>query len=109
MAVFGRPWGRLTESYAILYGGIDSKEVTERLSEPSGAIGAIQRILANDVACKNVSADFALPAKARRLFPSVELDVVPNKDDVESETKIRAAVVHLHQHVLGQEVSPDDP
>lgn len=106
-AIFGKPWGRLTDSYAILYGGIDSKEVTERLTEPSGAIGAIQRMLANAVACKNVAADFALPAGERRLFPGVELDVIPGAGD-EAERRIRAAIAHLHRLVLGRDDRPDD-
>ncbi len=108
-ALFGKSWGRLNDSYAILYGGIDSKEVTERLTDPSGAIGALQRILANDVACKNVAADFALPAKERRLFPGIEPDVVPETGDAEAETRIRAAIVHLHQHLLGRDDQPNDP
>ena len=52
----------------MLYGGIDSKEVTERATDPSGAMGAIQRIMSNDVACKHVARDFARPASERRLF-----------------------------------------
>lgn len=108
VAVFGKPWGRLDESYAILYGGIDSQEVTERLTEPSGAIGALQRIMANDVACKNVSADFALPKDQRRLFPGIEPDVVPAEGDKETETRIRNAIVHLHQHLLGRDDKVDD-
>ena len=108
VAVFGKSWGRLDNSYAILYGGIDSKEVTERLTEPSGAIGALQRILANDVACKNVAADFALPADERRLFPGIEPVVVPGTADASAEKKIRAAIVHLHQHVLGRYDKSDD-
>ena len=107
VAVFGKPWGRLDESYAILYGGIDSQEVTERLSVPSGAIGALQRILANDVACKNVAADFARPASERRLFPRIEIDVVPKAGDQISEQKIRETIVHLHQHILGREDAND--
>jgi hypothetical protein len=107
-AVFGKPWGRLKESYAILYGGIDSQEVTERLTEPSGAIGAIQRMLANDVACKSVAADFALPPGERRLFPRIEPDVTPTAGDPDAEQKIRAAIVHLHQHLLGRDDRPDD-
>ncbi|HQX52647.1 MAG TPA: DUF1592 domain-containing protein [Planctomycetaceae bacterium] len=108
-AIFGKSWGRLDDSYAILYGGIDSQEVTERLTDPSGAIGALQRILANDVACKNVAADFALPASERRLFPGIEPDVVPDTTAAESEQKIRAAIVHLHEFVVGREDKLDDP
>ncbi len=109
IAIFGRPWGRLDGSYAILYGGIDSKEVTERLTDPSGAIGSLQRILANAVACQNVAADFILPPAERRLFPNIEPDVTPNADDPKVENQIRDAIVHLHHHILGRADRPDDP
>lgn len=109
VAVFGKPWGRLDDTYGILYGGIDSKEVTQRLSDPSGAVGSLQRIMANDVACKNVAADFQLPPQQRRLFPGIEPDVVPSSDDPEAEQKIHAAIVHLHAYILGREDSPDHP
>src|SRR5262249_39795873 len=38
-AVFGEKWNRLDGEMAMLYGGIDSKEVTDRATDPSGAIG----------------------------------------------------------------------
>ena len=38
-AVFGEKWGRLEGELAMLYGGIDSQEVTERATDPSGADG----------------------------------------------------------------------
>ena len=66
-AVFGQRWGKLQGELATLYGGIDSKEVTDRATDPSGAMGAIQRILANDVACKNVLREEAPAQTARRL------------------------------------------
>lgn len=109
VAIFGRPWGRLDETYAILYGGIDSKEVTERLTSPSGAVGALQRIMANDVACKNVAADFKLPPQERRLFPTIEPTVTPLAADAAAERQIRDAIVHLHRHILGREDQPADP
>jgi hypothetical protein len=107
-AVFGDRWGRLeSEEYRILYGGIDSKAVTERMSDPSGAMGAIQRILSNDVACRNVMRDFSRPAAERRLFPGIEPDVVPGTP--ESDQKIRQAIVRLHSYVLGRDRAPGDP
>jgi hypothetical protein len=109
-AVFGKKWGRLTDREAklkILYGGIDSKAVTERIAEPSGAMGAIQRILANDIACKNVASDFALPADDRRLFPDIEPDVVPGAN-VESDEQILRAIVYLHERLLGRDDTTDN-
>lgn len=105
-AVFGKPWGRLNDQLAMLYGGIDSKEVTERATDPSGAMGAIQRILSNDVACEQVSLDFSRPASDRRLFPDVEPDMVPGVS-AEGDTRIRKTVARLHQLMLGRNDSPD--
>jgi hypothetical protein len=109
-AIFGRKWGRLTDpesKFKILYGGIDSKEVTQRLSDPSGTMGAIQRILANDIACKNVASDFALPASERRLFPEIEIDIIPGVNRSADE-QIRRAIVHLHELILGRFDSEND-
>lgn len=105
-AVFGEKWGRLTEQMAMLYGGIDSQEVTDRATDPSGAMGAIQRILSNDVACKHVARDFARPASERRLFPGIEPSVLPGKSPADDET-IRKAIVHLHERVLGRTDAPN--
>ncbi|QOV90494.1 DUF1592 domain-containing protein [Humisphaera borealis] len=107
-AIFGRPWGRLNDQLAMLYGGIDSKEVTERATDPSGAMGAIQRILANDVACKQVALDFSRDPQDRRLFPKIEPDVVPGSS-AEADAKIRQAIVYLHQQILGRFDAADSP
>ncbi len=110
-ALFGERWGRLDDQetrLAILYGGIDSQSVTERNLDPSGAMGAIQRIMANEVACENVTRDFQRDPSQRRLFPGIEPEVVPN-DDPESERIIREAIIHLHQHILGRTHTVDDP
>lgn len=107
-AIFGKEWGRLKPGDGkldMLYGGIDSMEVTERATDPSGAMGAIQRILANDVACKQTALDFTRPAAERILFPDIEPDVVPGTP--ESDAKIRKTIVHLHQRILGRYDVPD--
>jgi hypothetical protein len=105
-AVFGQPWGKLNGQLAMLYGGIDSKEVTERAADPSGAMGAIQRILANDVACKQTALDFSRKPAERRLFPNIELDDLPGTSP-EADAKIRQTIVYLHQRVLGRYDTPD--
>ncbi len=107
-AIFGKGWGRLKHGDGgldMLYGGIDSKEVTERAADPSGAMGAIQRILANDVACKQTALDFSRAPSDRRLFPRIEPDVVPG--NAEADAQIRRAIVHLHQRLLGRFDAPD--
>jgi hypothetical protein len=106
-AIFGREWGRLDGETRILYGGIDSISITERNADPSGAMGAIQRILANDVACYHVARDFRKPAPERSLFSSIEPTVVPG-DDM-SNVQIRHTIVALHQRLLGQDLAADHP
>ncbi len=103
-AVFGQDWGRLHDGESklnILYGGIDSKEVTERIAQPSGAMGAIQRIMANDMACRHTAADFSLPAEKRRLFPGIEPEHRAGMN-AETDLRIRRAIVHLHELLLGR-------
>jgi hypothetical protein len=99
-AVFGEKWNRLQGEMAMLYGGIDSKEVTDRATDPSGAMGAIQRIMSNDVACRHVPKDFSKPAKDRRLFPGIEPDMLPGT--AANDAAIRKAIVHLHTKILGR-------
>jgi len=105
-AVFGERWGKLNGQLGMLYGGIDSKEVTERASDPSGAMGAIQRIMSNDVACKQTARDFARPMNERVLFPTVEPTVVPGQSAT-GDDEIRRAIVHLHEKILGRHDSID--
>jgi hypothetical protein len=105
-AVFGQRWGRLNDQLAVLYGGIDSKEVTERATDPSGAMGAIQRNLSDDVACKHTLRDFALKAPQRRLFPGIEPNVLPGSSS-EADLAIRKTIVHLHELVLGRDDTVD--
>jgi hypothetical protein len=107
-AIFGRRWDRLNDQLAMLYGAIDSQEVTERPADPSGAMGAIQRTLSNDVACRHTLRDFARPAAERLLFPGIEPDVLPGASP-EGDAAIRRAIVHLHERVLGRDDAVDSP
>lgn len=104
-AVFGERWNRLNEDMEMLYGGIDLKEVTERATDPSGAMGAIQRIMSNELACQHVPKDFALSKNDRLLFPYIELTTVPGTDEAREE--IEKSVIHLHQRILGKTDTPD--
>lgn len=107
-AIFGTRWGKLKKEMEILYGGIDSQSVTERLTQPSGAMGAIQRIMANDLSCLHVVADFALDPAKRRLFPNVEKNMIPDVLPV-TDLKIRKGIVHLHSRLLDRRDSVDGP
>jgi hypothetical protein len=100
-AVFGEKWDRLTDQLATLYGGIDSKEVTDRATDPSGAMGAIQRTMSNDVACKHVARDLVRPAKDRQFFSKVDRETIPGNSP-DSDAAIRATIVGLHEKILGR-------
>jgi len=106
-AIFGAPWGRLDDEYKVLYGGIDSITVTERNADPSGVMGAIQRIMANDIACLHVGRDFHRPAAERALFAGIEASVVPG--DEASNREIRETIVSLRQKLLGYQQPLDHP
>ena len=69
-------------------------------------MGAIQRTMANDVSCKNVAVDFTTTPEQRRLFPHIELDVVPGTSP-QADQQIREAIVHLHRHLLGRDDKTD--
>jgi hypothetical protein len=69
-------------------------------------MGALQRTLANDVACRHTIRDFAREPSERRLFPNIEPDVIPGAS-AEGDAAIRQAIVHLHAHVLGRSDAAD--
>jgi hypothetical protein len=62
--------------------------------------------MANEVACKTVPADFAADPSARRLFPEIEPDAKPGAS-AEIDDRIRRAIVHLHELILGRNDSAD--
>jgi hypothetical protein len=119
-AVTGQPWQRdvdddryLIDRYRLLFGGIDSAAVTERLREPDGVMVSIGLRMATEVACQAVPRDFVLSRGQRRLFPRVEPDHVPETPQgfavPEVEAGIRANLVHLFDRVLGETVTAEHP
>ncbi len=119
-AIIGFPWSRgydgnpwLLFDYRILYGGIDSDTVVDRLRVPNGVMASVQWRMANEVACASTAWDFSRPANERHLFPYVAVTDVP--EDVEgvqnpgAEPLIRQNLQYLHQQVLGESLALDDP
>jgi hypothetical protein len=102
----------LTTDYRILYGGIDSDSITQRLTHMNGIMGAVAGRMANEVACAVTAYDFSRAADKRKLFPEVTLDTVPLSDNgaevPDNVTAIKANIVHLHQRVLGEALAADD-
>jgi hypothetical protein len=92
-------------TYLLLYGGIDSNDITERTTSPTGMIAAIQDRLAYQISCDVTAADFAKATTARVLFPNIAINDTP---DV-SAPAIRSAIQYLHKRLLGEELAVDDP
>lgn len=119
VATLGLPWRGsssadpyLLDDYRMLYGGIDSFGVTERLHEPNGVIAAIGLRLATEMACEAVPHDFVVPRAQRRLFPHVEPTYAPFTADgfavPDAELAIRRNLVALHERLLGETLTPGD-
>jgi hypothetical protein len=116
-AVTGYPWTRsngeqyLLGRYRMLYGGIDSNAVTERLRDPNGIIANIGLRMATEMACRSVARDFVLPAEQRRMLSRVEPSFQPLTDDgfdvPDIERAIRENIRDLHLRILGEDVSPN--
>jgi hypothetical protein len=96
------PRGR---AYNMMYGGIDSDVVTERLTSVNGVMANVAERMANEMACIATGRDFVKPAEERTLFPVVEVDHLPGLDD----DAIRANIVHLHDRLLLERLDPNDP
>jgi hypothetical protein len=91
--------------YHMMYGGIDSDTRTTRLDTVNGVMVNIVDRMANETACLATSADFAKPRADRFLFPHVDLDDLPGEDDFE----VRDNIVYLHERLLGEVLTYDDP
>lgn len=121
-AVLGYPWRPRVDradylldvdNYRILYGGIDSDDVVERITEPNGIMTAIQQRMANEMSCAFVPRDFVLPASQRALFPHAELSFVPEDENgfaiPQAQESIRRNIQHLHWRLLGERLEEGDP
>lgn len=119
-STLGMPWSQrhnttpfLLDRYRLLYGGIDSFSVVDRLTHPNGVTQAIAESMATWMSCRAVPRDFLLDASQRRLFPHVEPSFRPRTDDgfavPEAEDAIRRNLQHLHLLLLHEPLALDDP
>ncbi|MGE0320865.1 MAG: DUF1588 domain-containing protein [Polyangiaceae bacterium] len=118
-AVTGFPWTRgwdtnqyLTSDYKILYGGIDSDTVTQRLTSPNGVMANVIWRMANEVSCSSTAFDFTLAPQKRFLFPYVEPTQAPETEtgDVvpDAVADIKKNIQYLHARVLGEDLDLDN-
>lgn len=99
--------------YMILYGGIDSDDVTVRITEPNGIMSGIQYRMANDMSCRTVARDFTQPPEKRRYFPFTEVGFVPKDDNgfavAAADAAIKKNIQYLHWHILGERLEDGHP
>lgn len=114
-ATLGRQWtasgrNRLTstrsDSFRILYGGIDSDSITKRITDPNGLMVAVQKRMASELSCQVVPADFVRAKESRLLFPHVEIGQLPSNPAYEQD--IKNNIVYLHERLLGETLAVDD-
>jgi len=109
IATVGFSWDELwvTDSQ-LMYGGINSDDITEELREPSGLADAMHRRMAVEMGCRATSYDFALDRSERMLFQGIDhtllpFDPITGEDVLESVNAIKQAIVALHWRLYGVE------
>jgi len=121
-AVLGYPWrgGPYEQDallnrnvYRLLYGGIDSGDVTKRVVEPNGIMANIIDRMANEMSCIAVPRDFQKPTEERVLFKHVEATFEPKDSNgfeiAPSVEAIKKQIQFLHKHVLDERLDINDP
>ncbi len=93
----------LLTDFNILYGGIDSFDITQRLGDINQVMASITSRMAVQVGCVATAYDFTKLPEDRLLFPMVEFDSTPELD----EQAIRNNIAYLHYRILGETVAPD--
>lgn len=103
---------RANDGLRILYGGIDSDNVTERIEDPNGVMLAMQKRMAEQVACEAVARDFFRPEAQRFLFPQVSVSdsLLDDSDqfDAEVQSRVTANLQHLIWSLWGQQLDASD-
>ena len=119
-AVTGVPWrpyvshnNFLRDRYAMLYGGIDSNAVTQRLTSPNGVMASIGLRMAQELACEAIPHDLVLPNAQRRLLPYIEMTYEPVTNQGFEVPGAKDAIIEnirwLHLRMLGEDLPADDP
>ena len=97
----------LLNRYRIFYGGIDSAGISKRATELNALMSTVPQRMAYEMACPLAVSEFSADANDRILFPFVEPEDLPTT--AAGEARIRANIGWLHQWLLGEVVSDDDP
>ena len=121
-AVTGFPWRRRAgdpdpllsrEEFRFFYGGIDSDQVTVRVTTPNGLMANIGLRMGLEMGCLLPPREFGRAAGQRRLFPHVEPDLIPEDETGMVLDRNAQAILqnirHLHAILLGEQLEPGHP
>ena len=119
-ATLGFDWYELQandQDNRIMFGGIDSDSVIDRIHEPSGLMVAMQERMAVEMACRATAFDFTKTRtpdiNERRLFKFVSPDVQPfDADGFEIPSNVNAIkknIQYLHNALLGENLELSSP
>lgn len=119
-ATLGFDWRELRandKDNRIMFGGIDSDSVIERIENPSGLMVAMQERMAVEMACRATAFDFTKTRtetiNKRRLFRNVSQETAPyDIDGVELPDNVLAIkknIQYLHNIFLSEDLSIDHP
>ena len=101
---FGAPLQLDRNIYGILYGGIDSDEITQRFRDHFALQLGIIRRMANEMSCMAIPRDFSLTdADARRLLPGIELSTT----EISDPQGVRNGIRRLMHFAWGEDVDAD--
>lgn len=109
-----------TGTFQLFYGGVDFNNVSARIHDPNGLMAAVAERMANEMSCLAVPADLARAPESRRLFDIVTIDgqeydpvnLAPESGGLAvpgAVAGIKQTIADLHNKVLGEQLSVDDP
>ncbi len=91
--------------FNLLYGGIDSFSITQRMESLNSVASSIARRMSNEQSCLATANDFGRATEERLMFPKVELSDTPESNP----TAIRENIKHLYWQLLGEKLEDNDP
>jgi len=95
------------DTYGLLYGGIDSIEITRRTTQATSLIAGVQMRIANQLSCELVPQDFNLLGPQRNLFPFVEISMLP--EVATNVGSIKQNIQFLFEKILGAQYDINHP
>ena len=101
------------QGYRILFGGIDSRDTTNRITVPSGIMANVAERMGLEVGCRVSNAEFSILPEQRKFLKNSELTDEPQdpnfRDVPASIEKIKLDIQYLHRQLLGEHLELNDP